>query len=215
MNWQDLFRIIIIVIIVLVSLAIIIVVLFPLLKNFYEFKNFKKIYYRKVNRIAYDNDYLLINNLSLRDTNGVICEIDHILFANKYIYVIRDRFYRGGLSGKYDDNIWFFYGKKGERRELQNPMKNNEARIDKLVGCTQCFDRNYFISVVLINDNAVVKNLKELNRIDSFICPKHKLKKLIKAIESRDIAPIDQKALEKAVLEIAELKNKAVNEDEE
>jgi len=209
---KDLYRIIFIVVAIILALLLIALILFPFIKRHYEFKNFNEIYFKRINRIALDHDYLLINNLVLRDHNGVICRIDHILFCEKYIYVIKDRYYRGGISGNYNDNIWFFYGKKGIKEEFENPMHINEKRIEKLANITH-FDKSYFVSIVLINDNAIVKNLKGMNSKDSFIIPYSKLKKLIKTIESKDVAPIDQKGLEKAVLEIAALKGKIVNDE--
>lgn len=212
MTMKDLYRIIFIVVAIILALLLIALILFPFIKRHYEFKNFNEIYFKRINRIALDHDYLLINNLVLRDHNGVICRIDHILFCEKYIYVIKDRYYRGGISGNYNDNIWFFYGKKGIKEEFENPMHINEKRIEKLANITH-FDKSYFVSIVLINDNAIVKNLKGMNSKDSFIIPYSKLKKLIKTIESKDVAPIDQKGLEKAVLEIAALKGKIVNDE--
>jgi len=122
---KDLYRIIFIVVAIILALLLIALILFPFIKRHYEFKNFNEIYFKRINRIALDHDYLLINNLVLRDHNGVICRIDHILFCEKYIYVIKDRYYRGGISGNYNDNIWFFYGKKGIKEEFENPMHIN------------------------------------------------------------------------------------------
>ena len=34
------------------------------------------------------NDYYLINNLVIKNNNQLICRIDHVLFGDKYIYVI-------------------------------------------------------------------------------------------------------------------------------
>jgi len=214
MEIKDLLRIIFICVCCILGILLVILILFPFFKHRYEIKNFKKIYYNKINRVALDNDYLLINNLVLRDHSGVICSIDHILFANKYIYVIKDRYYRGGISGDYSDNVWFFYGQKGVKEEFENPMHINEKRIQKLSNITH-FDNEYFISIILINDNAIVKNLKGMNTKSSFIIPKSKFKKLIKTIESKDVPDIDQKGLEKAVLEIADLKGKIVNDEVE
>jgi len=214
MTMRDLLRILLIVVCIILGILLVALVLFPFFKRRYEVKHFKDIYYKKINRIALDNDYLLINNLVLKDNSGVICSIDHILFAHKYIYVIKDRYYRGGISGNYSDNVWFFYGQKGVKEEFENPMRINEKRIDKLANITH-FDRDYFISIVFINDNAIVKDLKGLNTQTSYIIPKSGLKKLIKTIESKDIPDIDQKGLEKAVLEIAELKGKIVNNEVE
>jgi hypothetical protein len=212
MSMNDLLKIIFISLCVILALFLIFLLFFPFIRRSYIFHNFKKVYYKKINNIVLNNDYLLINDLTLNDRDGKICTIDHLVFAQKYIYVIKDRYYRGGVSGKKEDNVWLFYGKQGQREEFENPMNINKKRIDKLANITH-FDKEYFISIVLINNDCVIKNLKSLNSGDSYIVPYGKLNSLIKTIESRDVAPIEQKGLEKAVLEIAALKGKNVNDE--
>ena len=214
MSREELIKIIWICVAVVLCLLVLFLILFPIFYKKYEFRNFKKVFYKRINKIVLNHDYLLINDLVLKDHNGKICTIDHIVFAEKYIYVIKDRYYRGAISGQKDDNVWFFYGKKGVKEEFENPMHINEKRIQKLSNITH-FDNEYFISIILINDNAIVKNLKGMNTKNSFIIPKSKFKKLIKTIESKDVPDIDQKGLEKAVLEIADLKGKIVNDEVE
>ncbi len=212
LEMNDLLRIIFVVICILLGLLLVFIVLFPFIKRKYIFKNFKRVYYKKINSIVLDNDYLLINDLTLNDREGKICTIDHLIFADKYIYVVKDRYYRGGIAGNKEDNVWFFYGKQGQKEEFENPMNVNKKRIEKLSNITH-FDSDYFISIVLINNDCVVKNLKSLQSNDSYIVPYNQLKKLIKTIESRNVPPIEQKGLEKAVLEIAQLKGKIVNDE--
>ncbi len=212
LEMNDLLRIIFVVICILLGLLLVFIVLFPFIKRKYIFKNFKRVYYKKINNVVLDNDYLLINDLTLNDREGKICTIDHLIFADKYIYVVKDRYYRGGIAGNKEDNVWFFYGKQGQKEEFENPMNVNKKRIEKLSNITH-FDNDYFISIVLINNDCVVKNLKSLQSNDSYIVPYNQLKKLIKTIESRNVPPIEQKGLEKAVLEIAQLKGKIVNDE--
>lgn len=212
LEMKDLLKIIFISICVILGLLIIFIILFPFIRRRYIFRNFKKVYYKKINNVVLNHDYLLINNLTLNDREGKICTIDHLIFAHKYIYVIKDRYYRGAIVGKKEDNIWFFYGKDGQKEEFENPMYINKKRIEKFSNVTH-FDKEYFISIVLINNDCVIKNLKSLNGGDSYIIPYSKLNSLIKTIESKDVPPINQKALEKVVLEIAALKGKSVNDE--
>ncbi len=212
LEMKGLLRIIIVIACIILALLLIFIILFPFIKRKYIFKNFKRVYYKKINNIVLANDYLLINELTLNDREGKICSIDHLVFASKYIYVIKDRYYRGGIAGNIDDSVWFFYGKQGQKEEFENPMLVNKKRIEKLSNITH-FDKEYFISIVLINNDCVVKNLKSLQGKDSFIVPYNQLKKLIKTIEQRDVPPIEQKGLERAVLEIAQLKGKIVNDE--
>lgn len=179
-------------------------IILPFAHNRRAIRDFQKRYYKEIRKIADLQDYYLINNLAIRNNNQLICKIDHVLFGNKYIYVIKDRFYRGAISGNKNDKIWMFYTKGNKSLEMENPMKVNEKRVDKLSLVTQ-IDMSFFISIVLINDDCVVKSTKELNRDNSFIVSKRNLSKLIKTIEKRNVRNMDPKQLEYAVQDISRL----------
>lgn len=210
---NDLFIIIAVTFGILTLFVIIFLIVYPFAKRRYQFKNFKKIYYNKIRAIAEINDYYLINNLILRNNEQVICQIDHCLFGEKFIYVIKDRYYRGAIKGDKEDNIWIFYDKKGKTFEMENPMKVNELRVEKLSLMTQ-IDSSFFISIVVINDDAIVKNMENMSSNDSYIVSRKKLPKLIKSIESRDVKKIDEKQLNFAVQDISRLYGSQVEQDE-
>ncbi|MDD7622129.1 MAG: nuclease-related domain-containing protein [Candidatus Onthovivens sp.] len=210
---NDLFIIIAVTFGILTLFVIIFLIVYPFAKRRYQFKNFKKIYYKKIRSIAEINDYYLINNLILRNNEQVICQIDHCLFGEKFIYVIKDRYYRGAIKGDKEDNIWIFYDKKGKTFEMENPMKVNELRVEKLSLMTQ-IDSSFFISIVVINDDAIVKNMENMSSNDSYIVSRKKLPKLIKSIESRDVKKIDEKQLNFAVQDISRLYGSQVEQDE-
>ena len=210
---NDLFIIIAVTFGILTLFVIIFLIVYPFAKRRYQFKNFKKIYSKKIRAIAEINDYYLINNLILRNNEQVICQIDHCLFGEKFIYVIKDRYYRGAIKGDKEDNIWIFYDKKGKTFEMENPMKVNELRVEKLSLMTQ-IDSSFFISIVVINDDAIVKNMENMSSNDSYIVSRKKLPKLIKSIESRDVKKIDEKQLNFAVQDISRLYGSQVEQDE-
>lgn len=193
-----------------ILLLLLFLIIFPFAKRHYNFKNFQKIYYKEIRKIVDINDYYLINNLVIKNNNQLICRIDHVLFGDKYIYVIKDRYYRGAISGKKEDAAWFFYSNNKKQYEMDNPMAMNEKRVEKLSLVTN-IDPSFFISILLINDNCVIKNANELNKENSFIVSRKNLKKLIKTIEKRNVKNMDQKQLEYAVQDISRLygKNKA------
>jgi len=197
-------------IIIIVSLAILIILLilffllFPIIKRRHNFKNFREIYYKKIRKVADLKDYYLINNLTLRNNDQIICRIDHILFGDKFIYVIKDRYYRGAIVGDKSDLTWLFFNKHGEKSEMDNPMLMNKKRIEKLSLMTQ-IDSSFFVSIVIINDDCVVKNMNNLNEENSFIVASSKINKLIKVIENRDIKKMDENQLKYAVMDISKL----------
>ena len=86
-------------------------------------------------------------------------------------------------------------------------MNINEKRVEKLSLVTQ-IDPSFFISVVIINDNCVIKNANELNKDNSFIVSRKNLKKIIKMVERSDVKRMDQKQLEYAVQDISRLYGK-------
>lgn len=198
----------------LIAFIILFACFFPMFKRASEAKNYKKRYYKKIRKIADIKDYYLINNLTIKNNSQILCTIDHILFGEKYIYVIKDRYYKGALSGVKEDNYWIFFSNEGKRKEITNPIKNNENRCNILSKSTQ-IDRSFFISIVIINNDCVLKNGNSLNADDSFIVSKSKLEKLIKNIESRDIKKMDQKQLGYAVQDINYLFKESENDSDE
>ncbi len=212
-NTDLVITIIIIIGIIVLLLVIAFAMLFPIFKKKYMYRNFKMVYYRKIYSIAEKNDYLLLNNIILKNKDIKIAEIDHILFAKKYIYVIKDRFYRGAISGNKDDNVWLFFNNRNEKTEMHNPMQNNVKRIEKLCSLTG-LQKDFFISIVVVNNDCVIKNAKELNSKRSFIVSSKKLPKLIKSIEKRNLKDIDQRQLEDAVRDIYRLYGRG-NESED
>ena len=196
-------QIIIVCLSILVSIALIVAIIYffivPLFKKKFMYKNFKYVYYKKVYKVAEYNDYLLINQINLKDNDDIIVsKIDHIILGKKFIYIIKDRYYRGALNGEKLDNTWLFFDEKNNKKEVSNPMLKNEERVKKFSAISN-IDPSFCISIVLINDDCVVKNPNELNSNNSFIISCKKLNKLIKTIEKRKVKDIDQKSAEIAM----------------
>ena len=91
-----------------VGALIIFLAIFIPVKRRNRSKRFKENYYKKVYSIAFNEDYYLINKFFFKVDEGKMACIDHILFGNKYIYLITDLFYEGNLSGSYDDKSLIF-----------------------------------------------------------------------------------------------------------
>lgn len=200
-----------IVIYILVGLGIIAIVVLVILKNpsvrtRLEFFNerYRYTYYKKIREIADKYDYYLVNNVSIDGGDRIICKIDHILFGNKFIYVIKDRYYRGSISGEKNNLKWYFHPNENEVLEMDSPLLQNAKRIDHLAAVTH-IDRSFFISIVIINDNCEVKSNDDLNSDNSFIVSLSQLSNLIKFIESKNVANLNPAQLEKAVNDIAQL----------
>lgn len=170
--------------VILLIAIILLAIIYPLVRRKYMYRNFKYVYYKKLYEIAEKNDYLLVNNVILKENGQNIASIDHILFGDKFIYVIRDRYYVGAINGDKKDDIWLFFNKQNERIEIENPMKKNKMRIERLVDLT-LLDKEFFVSIVLVNNDCVIKDNEKLNKEKNYMVNLRNLNKTIKKMEKR------------------------------
>ncbi len=175
----------------------------PIRRKIYK-KSYVNLYGKTLYQIALDNDYYLINGLVLALDNDSVMHIDHILFGDKYIYVIKDRYYDGHVMASEEDNSWIFQSRKNnEKNYIDNPLKNNIVRTNKLA-LISGFDRSLFISIVIINNDCLASAFQGKSK-SSFLVTRNKAKKLIKALESRNVSKMRENQLKYAVKDIAKL----------
>lgn len=186
--------------VVVFSLIILALIFLPLIRNLYIKNHFQKCVYRKVYNCALYNDFYLINSLPISNGDR-FSPLDHVLFSDKYIYVIKDRYYKDAISASINDKVWLSYSSNGATTELPNPIMLNELRCNKFA-ISKNIDRSFFISIVVVNDDAYIEQKDELNSFNSFICRKKDLKKLINNIEKRDVSDFNAEILSKIVKDI-------------
>lgn len=189
-------------------------IFYPIIKKHYMYRNFRYVYYKKIRAIADKNDFLLLNDIVVKDKEKILCNIDHILFGKKYIYVIKDRYYRGAINGKKEDNNWVFINNKDEKVDISNPMKRNKTRIEMLSAMTS-ISQDLFVSIVLVNNDCYISSPDSLRAKRSFVIPYKKLNSLINKLEKRNVKNIDQKMLEYAVQDIYRFYGKGRLENDE
>lgn len=93
---------------ILLVLVILFLIFYP---KFYKAKlkkDFVPIYGKKIYRYALHNDLYLINQLELKGNDDQIIKIDHLLFANKFIYVISDYYLPGLVLAKENDQSFIY-----------------------------------------------------------------------------------------------------------
>ena len=189
--------------VILFALAFLI---FLLIRDVSRKKYYRESYAKTIYQLAMDNDYFLINDFSFRTDANSEVTIDHILFGNRYIFCLKDVRYQGVIQGHENDQIWFFYpnGSRKRKEQIQNPLIDNRKRVEKLsllIGA----DKTFFISIVLFNNDCYIEDVKTTSRCE-YIRNVKEFKRLIAAVEKRPIQNIEPRALEKAVLDIARLK---------
>ena len=168
----------------------------------YRRKNFQIHFYKQVYRVALDNDFYLINQFVFKVDSSKNATVDHILFGERYIYVILSKYYQGDLVGKYMDKSLIFISHKGKKCYTDNPYNESKTMTSKLSSSTG-IDASLMIGIVLINDDCKVEVQSDSKQF--YIIQRKRLPSLIKAIESRPVEPINEKQLEKAVQSIAKL----------
>ena len=168
----------------------------------YRRKHFQIHFYKRVYKVALDNDYYLINQFVFKVDSSKNATVDHILFGNKYIYVIISKYYQGDLVGKYLDKSLIFISHKGKKCYTDNPFNEVKLLTSKLSSSTS-IDASLMIGIVLINDDCKVAVQSESKQF--YIIQRKGLAALIKAIESRPINNINEGQLAKAVQSIAKL----------
>lgn len=182
--------------------------LYFLLRSRMMKKDFKYFYYKRLYRLAMDKDYYLINNFIFKIDDSHVGRIDHILFGDKYIYLINDSYFDGDIEGKENDRSLILINKVGKKYYVDNPIIDNRNILTKLAIVTG-IDKSLLISISLINDNChsgVITSSKA-----SYIIQSNKMKYLIKAIESRPIGKINAKELANAVKAIDKLNRRKRN----
>ena len=166
----------------------------------YRRKYFQIHFYKRVYRVALDNDYFLINQFVFKIDSSKNATVDHILFGNKYIYVILSKYYQGDLIGKYTDKSLIFISHKGKKCYTDNPYYEAKYLTSKLSSSTG-IDASLMIGIVLINDDCKVAVQSESKQF--YIIQRKRFPALIKAIESRPVENINETQLANAVQSIA------------
>ncbi len=159
-------------------------------------KHFKEYCYKAIYKIAFDEDYYLINNFLFKVDSSKVARVDHILFGNKYIYLMIDVFYEGDLAGKANDKSLIFIDKKGQKHYTDNQYLVVKSLV-KSLSQTTGMSEDLFIGIVVVNNNC--KLGVETSSKQIYMIQRNKLKKLVKAIESRDVGKINAAQLDAAV----------------
>jgi hypothetical protein len=172
------------------------------------------VYGKSIYKLALYTDFYLINKLKIPLDEQQNAHIDHLLFGEKFIYVIKDKYYQGGVSGKEDDQSWVYF--PFHRRGafyIPNPFLINRQRIEKLTLVTG-LDKSLFINVIVVNNDCLLDDI-DTKKADNYIVNLKHLAKLIKAIETRNIAKINDEQLAQAVLDINKINKQIADEQTE
>lgn len=176
-------------------LALFIFVYIPLSKRKHK-KSFQNYCYKKIYSIANYKDYYLINNFIFSIDGVHRTSIDHIMFGNKYIYIIMDKYYEGNLVGKSGDASFIFIDRTGKKQYTDNPFVYSSKLLKKLSGVSGLAS-DLLIGITLVNDECKL-NIENPSK-QYYIVQRKDLALLIKEIEKRDVGCLNEKQLSSAV----------------
>ena len=185
---------------IIVVPIVVIVGLFLLLRfpitHLYQRVNFNKYVYHRIYRIVLNNDYYLINNyvFSIDEVHKV--RIDHIIFAEKYIYICQDRYTEGNLMGNDTNASLILLSRNGDKVYVDNPFLSLSQTIRQLSSATG-LPTEMMVGFTIVNDDCQTKIDSKSNQL--FLLNRKQLAKIIKTIESRDIQKINPEELDQAV----------------
>jgi hypothetical protein len=182
-------------------------IFFPIRKRVIR-KKYVEHYYREIYKIAQQNDYYLINDFVFKIDDASLLTIDHVLFANKYVYLISDFYYDGDIVGKAGDKSLVCLSKKDKKHYIDNPMLFNKHVLNRLCMMTN-LDPSIMIGVSLVNDDIRVEI--DSDSKDFYLIQRNKLASLVKAIESRPISNLNAQSLENLVQSINKMNKRKKN----
>lgn len=170
----------------------------------YQLKhNLPNAYFRVINKVALYKDFYLINMLKLKIDSNQFITFDHVLFGNKYIYVISDAYFNGDLKGNLvDAKLTLVEGKNRRGREIDNPLYTNRYRLEKLALATG-IEIDMLINIVVVNDECDLTKMS--NNDFTFIINRCDFYRLIDAIESREVRLLNPTELHDIVQDIDRL----------
>ncbi len=192
--------------IVVITLLVFFVVI-PVKQN--RTKNhFKEYCYKAIYRLAFDEDYYLINDFQFKVDNKVV-SIDHILFGNKYFYVIIDNYLPGDLIGKENDKSLILIDNHNQKYYTENQFQTCKTLIDYLSFKTG-LSKDLLIGISIVNNDCMVG--VESNSKQYYIIQRNKFKKLVKAIESREVGKLNPTEMEAFVKTLDEMNRTKKND---
>lgn len=143
---------------------------------------------------ARENDYILINRVKLPLTTDRFFVIDHLLFGDKFIYVIGSKSYLGWVSGTFDDAKWLV---KDETTMdlIDNPLKLNHRR-SVWLSQMLAVEESRFVNLLILAKTGVVDKIPSSSPRDVALHEKDLHKVLSLFEKSPQVTPMKDTEIE-------------------
>lgn len=136
---------------------------------------------KKIKKLVNEFDYLYLHDLCLRLDVGKYINVDHVIVADKFIYIVESKFWLGYIYGNDEDEKWLLNDGKGTIY-VDNPLRNLRFKVKVLSNILNISEDN-FVNMICIADCGKIKEInvkdntcKVLNEKDtiSYIIEKEK-----------------------------------------
>lgn len=184
-------------------------ILYPKFKKSVTRKTPKKVYFKKVMRVAKYGDYYLVNDVKIHKEDPHSPTIDHLLAGNKYLYLIFDYYFEGAVDASLNDEYWTYHKTDGTKAKILNPIKKS-AQIGEYFASNNYLDHSFIVTIVLINNDCFISPIKNDGEQEELV-PLSKLEKLIRSYESHKVSEFNSDDLAKVIKRFADIKNNAKN----
>lgn len=190
---------------VLLVLVVLTIIFLPSFLRKRLANHYVEIYGKRIYRYALHNDLYLINVLELKGNDDQIIKIDHLLFGNKYIYIIKDYYIPGTIEAKENDQSFIYttYGKNPKKYYIDNMLIKNDE-LAKKVSSNLGLNRSLFIPISIVDNDADFLDFHPTIK-DNYITHIGGFTKLIDSIEARNVAPLNDEQLKYAVKDVNRL----------
>lgn len=178
------------IIVAILLLAALIALFLPTFIRKYYLKYHREIVSKKLYQYAQENDCILLNDVCLYLYGDVDepTRMDHVLFADKYIYVFLDFAKEGGIYGNPNDPYIFYESLKGNIESVENPIATNEMKIRRLAESLKIIEEDkILVSVIVYNESLIVpENLRKMDQ-GSFAISLNEMSKILSKAEKDDV----------------------------
>ena len=154
---------------------------------------FKSLVSKKVKSLS-KNKYYSIPNLDILNNSRERLEVDHVIFGEKYIYLISDFMLKGLISGEANDNSWIYFDSiKRTNNYLSNLTvisDRNRQEFADILGISP----DPIISICLVPNECDFK-INGLDESKNPIIHYTSLSRSIRALEEADIGSLNKEQI--------------------
>lgn len=150
--------------------------------------------YRILHHYAEEEDCYLLNDVRtfLSKDDMEPTKLDHILFTEKYIYLITDFLAFGGIYGNVKDASLFLKGPDGKIQTISNPILIGRNLVynleeDVMIG----HEKNAFIAMTVYNPSLVVPKSIHVKNCESCFISVDELEETIRNSQEDSVSPFN------------------------